>query len=354
MTGSADPGLQSRAAPRRHFGSRSSKHGASSRRFRCAAARWGVSRAGCAPSTASTSTSMTGRCSVSSANRAAARRRCRASFSASSNRTRARCTSTARTCSPRLVRTCAPCARTSRSCSRIRTHRSTRGPPSAIRSPKGCAPTASAGNSARREWPKCSTLSVSTRPRPPFPARVQRRSAPAHRDRQGARRGTEVPRRRRTGVGARRLDPLADPQPAPGPSAAARLHDSVRLPRPRRRRAPLRPRRRDVPRRDRRGRTRDDVFHLPAHPYTKALLSSVPVPDPVGRDQRKRIILTGDVPSPANPPSGCRFHPRCPEVREALCPDVPTTLLTVDGTHRAACHYAVQPLAAGAAGETVS
>jgi oligopeptide/dipeptide ABC transporter ATP-binding protein len=94
--------------------------------------------------------------------------------------------------------------------------------------------------------------------------------------------------------------------------------------------------------------TRDDVFHLPAHPYTKALLSSVPVPDPVGRDTRKRIILSGDVPSPAHPPDGCRFHPRCPEVREALCHDVPTTLLTVDGTHFSACHYAVEPVASGA------
>lgn len=100
--------------------------------------------------------------------------------------------------------------------------------------------------------------------------------------------------------------------------------------------------------------TRDDVFQLPAHPYTKALLSSVPVPNPVGRDQRKRIILTGDVPSPADPPNGCRFHPRCPEFREALCPDVPTVLRSVDGTHLAACHYAVEPLAAGAAGASVS
>ena len=94
--------------------------------------------------------------------------------------------------------------------------------------------------------------------------------------------------------------------------------------------------------------SRDDVFHVPAHPYTKALLSSVPVPDPVGRATRKRIILQGDVPSPAHPPDGCRFHPRCPEVREALCHDMPTTLLTVDGSHLAACHYAVRPVASGA------
>ena len=91
-------------------------------------------------------------------------------------------------------------------------------------------------------------------PRPSLPARVQRRPAPAHRHRPGARRRAEVPRRRRTGVGARRVDPLADPQPAARPATAARLHDPVRVPRPRRRRAPLRPRRRDVPRRDRRGR----------------------------------------------------------------------------------------------------
>jgi oligopeptide/dipeptide ABC transporter ATP-binding protein len=95
-------------------------------------------------------------------------------------------------------------------------------------------------------------------------------------------------------------------------------------------------------------RSRDHVIHLPAHPYTKALLSSVPVPDPVGRATRKRIILQGDVPSPAHPPDGCRFHPRCPEVREALCHDVPTTLLTVDGSHLAACHYAVGPVTSGA------
>jgi oligopeptide/dipeptide ABC transporter ATP-binding protein len=90
--------------------------------------------------------------------------------------------------------------------------------------------------------------------------------------------------------------------------------------------------------------TRDDLFAHPKHPYTKALLSSVPIPDPIGRDQRKRILLSGDVPSPANPPSGCRFHPRCPEVRETRCADeVPELRELADrehATHLAACHWA--------------
>ena len=90
--------------------------------------------------------------------------------------------------------------------------------------------------------------------------------------------------------------------------------------------------------------TRDELFDNPSHPYTKALLSAVPVPDPSRRDVRKRIILTGDVPSPANPPSGCHFHPRCPEVRAELCADVSPVLEPVSPGHLAACHYAGQPL----------
>ena len=85
--------------------------------------------------------------------------------------------------------------------------------------------------------------------------------------------------------------------------------------------------------------TRDEVFDRPKHPYTKALLSAVPVPDPRRRDERQRIILTGDVPSPASPPSGCRFHPRCPQVRAERCGDESPELRTISPGHSAACHW---------------
>lgn len=86
-----------------------------------------------------------------------------------------------------------------------------------------------------------------------------------------------------------------------------------------------------------------DLYAAPLHPYTQALFSAVPSVDP-GR-RRGRIVLPGDVPSPANPPSGCRFHPRCP-LAEAVCREVDPPATRV-GEHLVHCHVAARELAAG-------
>jgi oligopeptide/dipeptide ABC transporter ATP-binding protein len=78
-----------------------------------------------------------------------------------------------------------------------------------------------------------------------------------------------------------------------------------------------------------------ELFSNPLHPYTQALLSAVPVPNP--RHKRERIILTGDVPSPLNPPSGCRFHPRCPQVMNDICPLREPTLIELNPGHWVSC-----------------
>ena len=80
--------------------------------------------------------------------------------------------------------------------------------------------------------------------------------------------------------------------------------------------------------------TTDDIFDRPVHPYTKALLSAVPVPDP--ESTHKRQILEGDIPSPLTPPSGCHFHPRCPDC-EAVCKTETPHLVALSDTHRASC-----------------
>ncbi|WP_353651374.1 oligopeptide/dipeptide ABC transporter ATP-binding protein [Nakamurella sp. A5-74] len=83
------------------------------------------------------------------------------------------------------------------------------------------------------------------------------------------------------------------------------------------------------------------VYAEPLHPYTRALMSAVPVPDPVLEDSRERIILRGDLPSPANPPTGCRFHTRCPWKQDTLCDTERPVLTELKPGHRVACHYAV-------------
>jgi peptide/nickel transport system ATP-binding protein len=84
----------------------------------------------------------------------------------------------------------------------------------------------------------------------------------------------------------------------------------------------------------------DELYAHPMHPYTKALMSAVPVPDPSVEATRERILLTGDLPSPANPPTGCRFHTRCPFKQETRCDTERPELVDLGQGHRVACHYA--------------
>jgi oligopeptide transport system ATP-binding protein len=85
--------------------------------------------------------------------------------------------------------------------------------------------------------------------------------------------------------------------------------------------------------------SRRDLYEAPAHPYTRALLSAVPIPDPELEATRERQVLAGEVPSPLNPPSGCVFHPRCPMAIERCKHEVPQ-LRAVGSAHATACHLA--------------
>ena len=151
------------------------------------------------------------------------------------------------------------------------------------------------------ECASCSTRGAAPGCRVPLPARVLRRPAPAHRHRPRAGGRARRSSSRRTGVGARRLDPGADHQPAGGAAAAARPHLPVHRPRPRGGAPRRRPRGRDVPRQHRRDGRRRATSTPAAAPYTRRCSRPCPCPIRRSRSDARRIVLQGDLPSARRP-----------------------------------------------------
>jgi oligopeptide/dipeptide ABC transporter ATP-binding protein len=87
--------------------------------------------------------------------------------------------------------------------------------------------------------------------------------------------------------------------------------------------------------------TGDDIYHRPAHPYTEALIKTIPVPDPAAERAKDEVGIRGELPSPINPPSGCRFRTRCPHAQQKCADEVPE-LRSFGPGHRAACHFPLQ------------
>ena len=83
--------------------------------------------------------------------------------------------------------------------------------------------------------------------------------------------------------------------------------------------------------------SRDELYTHPLHPYTKALLSAVPIPDPIIEEQREPIVLSGEVPNPSNPPKGCNFSTRCPLAKK-ICHEQEPDLKDMGAGHNVACH----------------
>jgi oligopeptide/dipeptide ABC transporter ATP-binding protein len=95
----------------------------------------------------------------------------------------------------------------------------------------------------------------------------------------------------------------------------------------------------------------EELYVKPIHPYTRALLSAIPIPDPRENRARERVVISGEPPSPVDPPSGCVFHTRCPRVQDVCRSEVPR-LSEYAGGHLAACHFPINVTAAEAAAST--